>query len=92
LEHGAAPSGSIPSAGWARYYAPFSVVSADKFSLWVRATDAEGNREVSKDGVVVYTDVTTYGASAQSERFSAADAPTTPIYMNGNTVARVVNV
>ncbi|MDR1795911.1 MAG: hypothetical protein LBR44_00460 [Clostridiales Family XIII bacterium] len=87
-----APEASEPGAGWTRYVSPFSVNGDSKFSLWVRATDAEGNRQVYKDGVVIYTDVSTHSASASSERFVDADAPTTRIAMNGNKVARLVNL
>ncbi|MDR1713334.1 MAG: YDG domain-containing protein, partial [Coriobacteriales bacterium] len=87
-----APSSSEPANGWLQYTGPFSVNGNAKFTLWARVTDAEGNKAVSKDGIVIYTDVSTHGASATTQRFSDADVMTTAIRMNGNTAVRLVNL
>ncbi|MDR1778472.1 MAG: hypothetical protein LBR14_01780 [Clostridiales Family XIII bacterium] len=92
LDLGVALGDTEPVNGWAPYTSAFSVNGRAKFALWARVTDAEGNRAVYKDGVVVYTDIATFGASAVTDRYSEEDVASTYIAMNGNAVSRIVDI
>ena len=90
---GAANSVNLVSVIWETVSgdtATFSIEHNEKFILYVRVTDSDGNTTYYSDGVVVYTDSEATVSDSSFSKGSTSDF-TVPVTMNGNTVKEITN-
>jgi len=90
---GAATAANLAGVTWETVSggtAAFSIEQNEKFILYVRVTDSDGNATYYSDGVVVYTDSEATVSGGSFSKDSTSDL-TVSVAMNGNTVKAITN-